>query len=114
MLGFAALGEIAIGEGVALASTNFVAAGATLTISGQDAGLYATRYMTVDAGAFALTGMDANLTAVRTIAAEAGVFTLTFLSAELRRSVRLINTGGGTRGLAARAGGSPRGLRIRA
>lgn len=94
MLGFAALGENALGEFANVASLTISGQSVGLTISGQSVGLYATRYLT----------------------AETGVFTLTFNSAERARS-RLglsVTSGGGVRGLNASAGGGGKGLRIRA
>lgn len=104
MLGFGALGELALGQVATDDKALSVDVGA-FVIAGQDVGLYATRYLT----------------------AETGVFTLTFNSAELARGrlglsvtsgggVRGLraSSGGGVRGLNASAGGGGKGLRIRA
>lgn len=93
MLGFGALGELALGH----ASDE-------------------NRYLAVDVGAFVIAGQDVGLYATRYLTAETGVFTLTFNSAERARS-RLglsVTSGGGVRGLNASAGGGGKGLRIRA
>lgn len=93
MLGFGALGELALGQ----ASDE-------------------NRALAVDVGAFVIAGQDVGLYATRYLTAETGVFTLTFKSAERARS-RLglsVTSGGGVRGLNASAGGGGKGLRIRA
>lgn len=114
MLGFAALGEMALGELVTVVSSDLIAAGATVTISGQVAGLYATRYLTADAGGFTFAGFESNLAVARSITAEAGAFVMTFQPAQLSKGVRFVRGGGGTRGIAVRPSGGARGLRIRA
>lgn len=90
---FGAIGEFTIGE---LPASNVVvaAAAATITITGHDVGLYASRVLT----------------------AEAASFVLTFNSVELARGkVGLsVSSGGGVRGLRASTGGGGKGLRIRA
>lgn len=93
MLGFAPLGSIALGQ-PADSNKTVVGDAATITLTGQDAGLYANRVLT----------------------AEAAAFTVTFNQAELvrGRSGLNIRAGGGARGIKASSGGGARGLRIRA
>lgn len=114
MLGFAALGETALGREDGLVSSDFIAAGSAFTITGHDAGLYATRFMSADAGVFSFAGNDAGLTVARTVTVNTGVFGITFQSAELRKNLRRMSAGGGSRGIAVRPSGGTTGLRIRA
>lgn len=92
MLGFGAIGELAIGQFESEAA-NASNAG-VFTITGQDVGLFVGRVLTAEVGVFTITG---------------GVS----LTAQTRAGLRVI-AGGGARGLKATAGGGGKGLRIRA
>lgn len=93
MLDGTALGELAIGD-VSPVNKYIVADVAALTISGNDANLYATRYLMAEGVSLTLTFHDAD-----------------FIRAS--KGLRVIGGGGG-RGLRASAGGGGSGLRIRA
>ena len=114
MLGFHALGQQALGATVATDDLVVIADGSAFTITGHDAGLYATRFMSADAGVFSFAGNDAGLTVARTVTVNTGVFGITFQSAELRKNLRRMSVGGGSRGIAVRPSGGTTGLRIRA
>lgn len=93
MLGFSALGEVALGE-LADASAAISADAATIVVAGNDVGLYANRVVT----------------------AEMGAFVVTFCAVELARGRAglSVRSGGGVRGLRAGASGGGKGLRISA
>jgi hypothetical protein len=93
MLGFSPLGAVALGE-FSDSNKAVVADAATFTITGYDAGLYASRLLSADVGTFTVTG-----------------YGVEFIRSS--KGLRVI-PGGGSRGLAARAGGGSKGLRISA
>lgn len=89
MLGFGAIGELALGESgtVSTEAGNFV-------ITGHDVGLYANRILDAGCGVFTITGQAA-------------------FEGRTRPGLSVVS-GGGVRGLRASSGGGGKGLRIRA
>lgn len=93
MLGFAALGELALGQ---------------IPVFGK--------IVQSDVANLAITGQDANIYCTRLITADAAALTLTFGSIELVKAKQGLHVlpGGGARGITSRTGGGAKGLRIRA
>jgi len=93
MLGFAPLGDTALGQ---------------IPIGGD--------YIRPEVGSFVIAGQSADLLVTRILVAETMALTITGSATELTRAPAGLSvvSGGGTRGLSVGAGGGGSGLRIRA
>ncbi len=97
MLGFHALGQQALGGLVSstLVDYSLTCAAGNFTISGQAAGLKATRKVTAAAGSYAITGQNARL--IQTypeLTADAGSYTISGQAANLEWGHRLVGAAG--------------------
>lgn len=98
MLGFSALGELALGQSVAEVHDNLVADGIAFTVTGQDAFVVWKRKFAVDPGAFTLSGIA--ITSGRVLTAEAGSFAVSGQTAKReRRHLMITMTRGGDNGI---------------
>lgn len=128
--GFAALGDVALGQSASDAVLTFGVSGqdarlararaivaevGTFTLGGQSADLIRFLGVRGDAGAFTVTGPDVGLYATRTLTASCGTFAESGQVIEFvrRRKGLHIRPSGGS-GLRASSGGGAKGLRVRA
>lgn len=107
----AAQGSFALtGQAAGLRATRLVsAAQGSFSLSGQSAALKVGRKVTAAQGSFALTGQDAALRATRTVSAAVGSFTLTGQAANLR-ATRLLTAAYGTFTLTGQAANLVKGM----
>ena len=129
--GFAALGEVALGESIQETATdqvtfrlsepdsglkvgyNLQASAGSFTLTGVDLTLAYSRVLTAGVGAFTLTGIDQTLEVARNMSVAAGSYTLSGIAAELaigrRKLYAFPRSGSVTRGIV-RAGSVTRGI----
>lgn len=98
MLGFYALGELALGQSIAEAHESLVAEGGAFTVTGQNAFTAVGYVRTAEAGSYTLTGQA--VTYGRVMFAGAASYTVSGVSSKVdRRRLMITFTRGGDNGI---------------